>query len=79
VIVTTDNVIPYRSKLKYYKEFILNRYFITEPGREKSGEYPDGFLGKFEILRVPKGLENTAVEPESGVIFQSRTDAWKKD
>ena len=73
VIVTTDNVIPYRSKSKYEKEFILNRYFIAEPGREKLGEYPDGFLGKFEILRVPKGFENTAVEPESGVIFQNRT------
>jgi hypothetical protein len=74
VIVTTDNVIPYRSKLKYEKEFILNRYFISEPGREKLGEYPDGFMGNFSILRVPKDLKNATVEPESGAIFQSRTD-----
>jgi tetratricopeptide (TPR) repeat protein len=72
VIVTSDNVVPYRTKIKYEKEFILNKYFISEPGRAKSGEYSDEFMGKFGILRVPKGLENAAVEPESGVIFQSR-------
>lgn len=73
VIVTSDNVIPYRTKFKYEKEFLLQRYFISEPGREKSGDYPDDFMGKFSVLRVPADLQNTAIEPESGIIFQNRT------
>lgn len=72
VIVTSDSVIPYRTKFKYDKEFLLQRYFISEPGREKSGEYPDNFMGKFSVLRIPKDMQNIVVEPESGAIFQNR-------
>jgi hypothetical protein len=73
VIVTSDSVVPYRSKSKYEKEFLLNSYFISEPGRTKSEAYPDEFMGNFSILRVPKEFKNAAVEPESGVISQNQT------
>ncbi|MFA6290295.1 MAG: hypothetical protein WC637_00865, partial [Victivallales bacterium] len=72
VIVTSDSVIPYRTKFKYENEFLLQRYFISEEGRGKSEEYPDDFMGKFSILRVPKELENVTVEPEAGLISKSR-------
>ncbi len=72
VIVTSDSVVPYRTKFKYENEFILQRYFISEEGRGKTEEYPDDFMGKFSILRVPKELENVTVEPEAGLIFKSR-------
>ncbi len=70
VILTSDNVVPYRTKLKYEKEFFLNSYFISEPGREKIGEYPDSFIGNFSLLRVPGNYENAQIDRESGIIFQ---------
>jgi tetratricopeptide (TPR) repeat protein len=69
-VVTSDDIIPYRTKYKYENEILLHNYYISEGGKdEKQDDYSDDFMGKFTILHLPKGLENVIIEPDSGVII----------
>ncbi|HBC89586.1 MAG TPA: hypothetical protein DCZ94_21825 [Lentisphaeria bacterium] len=66
-VVTADDILPYRAKYKYSKEFLLHTYLILEGGKEKK-EYSDRFSGKFKMLRVPKGNEGVVLDPDSGFM-----------
>ncbi len=73
VIVTSDNVTPCRSKMKYEKEFMMQKYYIKTSGGSNRGEYPDEFMGDFIIVRIPDDVEKCSVEKESGIIFPTGT------
>ncbi len=72
VIVTSDSVIPYRSKSAYKSQFLLNNYYIAEKGRDLPEASRERFMGNFTILRLPGDAGKCAVEPESGVILNIR-------
>lgn len=69
VVVTSDNIIPYRAKHKYEKEFMLQKYYIEIPG-QKNLDFPSSMLsGQFNLLRVPKGMASCKLEPYTGIII----------
>jgi hypothetical protein len=69
VIVTSDEVVPYRAQYQFAQEFLLHTYHIVEDGQGSAPGYSDEVSGGFVLLRLPPELMSAKLDPESGMIL----------
>jgi len=70
VVVTGDEVVPYRAQYRYQAEVFAHSYYISEGGGANPPGAPGLTSGSFSLLRVPPGHDDLMVEPQSGVVFR---------
>ncbi len=70
VMTSGDNVVPYRSKLKYAARRLLHRYVIERRvnGQIEGGSRAPTTSGDWRLLRVPPGAAPLKIDPVSGAV-----------
>lgn len=76
VVVTRDDVIPYRGDPTYSGETHFSGYYIARKGQSGQPE-PDehekleAITGDYTLLRAPPDLTNLLVHPDSGLVMKA--------
>ncbi|HYF47999.1 MAG TPA: hypothetical protein VEJ63_01235 [Planctomycetota bacterium] len=72
VVVTADEVIPYRSETSYKSELSAHNYYIVQQGREHEPPPNAEATGPYTLLRIPPGAGPFSIDAESGMVLPAK-------